>query len=138
MERKYEAKLLENKLSFETALVVKAKDADLQGTKNSDIVYEIIDGDYKRNFSIDAKHGVITVVHAIDYEKIRIHDNSTNIQSLSLTVMARDLGTPSLSSRVQVIIYLHDVNDNRPDFHQKYYAAAIPENAQAGSFVMKV
>lgn len=138
LERQYEAKLFENKLTFETPLVVKAKDDDLKGTRNSEIVYEIVDGEYKDNFTINGRSGTITLHNAMDYEAIKIRDKKTSIQPIFLTVVAKDLGTPSLSSRVIVIIYLHDVNDHAPQFQEKFYTAAIPENLTGGSLILQV
>ena len=40
--------------------------------------------------------------------------------------MLTDNGTPKLSSTTRVVITVADVNDNGPEFQQKYYKAQIP------------
>lgn len=138
MERQYEAKLFENKAHFEMPLVIKAKDADLVGSPNSEISYEIADGEYSRNFSVDERTGVVTVVKPLDFEAMKVRDRDATIQPIFLAVIARDQGVPSLSSRTTVVVYLHDVNDHAPQFREQYYAVAIPESLAGGSKVLEV
>lgn len=139
LESQYEAKLLENKMDFETPLVVKAKDADMPGTRNSDIIYEFIDGELKMNFTIGRKSGIIAPRYPMDYEALKMSkDKLVNIQPIGLGVVARDLGVPSMDTKTSVLIYLHDVNDNAPEFKKNLYEITIPENLPGGSFVLKV
>lgn len=138
VERQYEAKLFENKAHFEMPLVIKAKDSDLVGSPNSDISYEIADSEYRRNFSVDERTGVITVVKQLDFEAMKVRDRDATIQPIFISVIARDHGVPSLSSRTTVVIYLHDVNDHAPQFREQYYAAAIPESLAGGTKVLEV
>lgn len=139
LESQYEAKLLENKMNFEMPLIVKAKDADMVGTRNSDITYEIIDGEFKTNFTINRKTGAIAPLHPMDYEALKIpKEKLFNIQPIGLTIVARDLGVPSMATKTSVVIYLHDVNDYVPQFKKDFYEIAIPENLPSGSFVLKV
>lgn len=53
-------------------------------------------------------------------------------------VLARDFGTPSLSSTVPVSIYVQDVNDHAPQFTQTVYRRAIPEDMPGGTSVLEV
>lgn len=139
LESQYEAKLLENKMNFETPLIVKAKDADMVGTRNSDIVYEIIDGEFKMNFTINRKTGAIAPLYPMDFEALKMpKEKLFTIQPIGLTIVARDLGVPSMATKTSVVIYLHDVNDHVPEFKKDFYHIAIPENLPAGSFVLKV
>lgn len=85
IQSKYEVRLLENKESFETSLVVEAKDLDLNGTKNSEIIYSIIDGEYKNNFTINSKTGVLQPRGPIDFEELT-GNNDENIRTIQLTV----------------------------------------------------
>lgn len=41
-----------------------------------------------------------------------------------------DNGTPKLSSTTRVVITVADVNDNGPEFQQKFYKAQIPATAK--------
>lgn len=138
LEKQYEAKLFENSMNFDLPLVVKAKDADLKETRNSDITYSIIEGEYKNNFTIHKKLGFIKPIKPLDFEALQLKENAASIQPVNLTIMAKDAGVPSLSAKVSVIIYLHDVNDHAPEFQRKYYEIAIPENVPGGSFVLQV
>lgn len=55
--------------------------------------------------------------------------------------MARELGSGpngALSSTASVTVYLNDVNDNPPKFHNNVYTAQIAEDAAANSFVAEV
>ena len=84
LQNKYETRLLENKKSFETVLRVEARDADLNGTKNSEVFYEIVDGEFKDNFTIDANTGVIQPKASIDFE--RLSRSNSNIRPIYLSV----------------------------------------------------
>lgn len=137
-ESQYEAKLYENKAHFEMPLVVKAKDADLAGSPNSEISYEIAEGDFNRNFTVDSRTGVVSLVNPLDFEVIMVRDREASIQPLFLSIVARDHGRPSLKSRTSVVVYLHDVNDHAPVFREQFYSATIPENLAGGSKVLKV
>lgn len=138
LERQYEAKLLENQLAFEMPLVVKAKDADLKGTRNSEITYHIVDGEYREHFTINNKTGTVTLLRPMDFEAIKHRDKRSNIQPLQLTIIAKDQGSPSLSSRANIIVYLMDVNDHAPQFNKEFYSASIPENLSGGSNILQV
>lgn len=85
IQRKYETRLLENKMTFETPLQVEARDADLNGTRNSEIYYEIIEGEFKENFTIDPKTGEIQLNSHIDFEELS--RGSLNIRPIFLTVI---------------------------------------------------
>uniref|UniRef100_A0A1B0CCE9 Putative cadherin egf lag seven-pass g-type receptor n=1 Tax=Lutzomyia longipalpis TaxID=7200 RepID=A0A1B0CCE9_LUTLO len=136
VQSKYEVRLMENKVSFETPLVVEAKDNDLNGTKNSEIEYELIDGEFRENFTIDSKSGLIEPTGSMDFELIP--GGSSNIRPIHLTVNAKDGGIPSLSARVPVVVYLHDVNDHAPQFQHAYYRRSIPEDLPSGSSILEV
>lgn len=140
LQNKYEAVLLENKKVFESAVKIEAFDIDLNGTKNSEIVYSIVASEFSRNFTIDAKRGTIHPTIAMDYEALPINQGhkETSIRALKLTVRARDLGTPSLSSDAPLTIYLKDINDNEPMFERSLYQKNIPEDLEGGTTVLQV
>ena len=70
--------------------------------------------------SIDSTSGQITPTGTLDYEKMAG-------ETYNLTVRAFDLGSPSLSADVAVVVYLIDQNDNPPLFSRMQYAVTIPE-----------
>lgn len=144
LHRQYEAKLLENKAEFETPLQVEARDLDLNGTENSQITYEIVEGLYRMNFTIDPESGLIRPLHYFDYEELvdshrhAVRQTNADMREIDLLVRARDSGIPMLSTVVPVLIYLQDVNDNPPIFQKSFYAKTVPEDLPGGSSVLQV
>ena len=60
------------------------------------------------------------------------------IRPLRLTIRARDLGMPSLSSDVALIVYFKDANDNSPSFEMAVYKKNVPEDLPGGTSVLQV
>lgn len=104
-----------------------ATDADLQGTPNADIIYNIISGDDDNSFHISAKTGLLTVNKTLDYD-------TGNIE-YKLVIIACDQGVPSLCNLVNVKVSLLDENDNTPTFPVNEYFQTIPENERIGTSV---
>ncbi|XP_030375877.1 cadherin-23 [Scaptodrosophila lebanonensis] len=144
LQRQYEAKLLENKNEFETPLQVEARDLDLNGTENSQITYEIVEGLYRLNFTIDPENGLLKPMHPFDYEGLldssrrQSRQHNAGIFEIDLLIRARDSGIPMLSTVVPVLIYVQDVNDNPPIFQQSFYAKTVPEDQPGDSSVLQV
>jgi len=85
-------------------------------------------------FAVNETTGEIYVNGTIDFETRRIHE---------LTVIAEDRGPSPLPTFARVIIYVQDVNDNRPmivvnTLTQDGRHAAVLENAPPGTFVSHV
>ncbi|XP_040200832.1 protocadherin gamma-C5-like isoform X11 [Rana temporaria] len=55
-----------------------------------------------------------------------------------IELMASDLGSPALSSKITVILKISDVNDNAPTFLQSTYNAFIKENSSPGTLLCTV
>ncbi|XP_071426668.1 protocadherin gamma-B5-like [Pithys albifrons albifrons] len=55
-----------------------------------------------------------------------------------VTVVARDRGSPALSSSTELVLEVSDVNDNAPVFEEAEYSAYVPENNAAGALVLRV
>ena len=49
-----------------------------------------------------------------------------------MVITASDNGSPQLSSKVEVVVNILDVNDNPPKFGQRHYGASVLENASLG------
>lgn len=73
--------------------------------------------------------GRISISKPFDYEEKR---------SYLLTVVARDMGIPPLSSQATVNVAILDSNDNMPVFTQQLYSVEISEDTQIGSTVFEV
>lgn len=139
VQSRYEARLVENQLNFETPLILEAHDKDLNGTKNSQIRYSIISGEGHANFTIDRFYGLLQPLHHVDFEELSSREGtSKNSITITLIVRASDLGTPSLSSEVMVVVHVLDMNDHAPLFEQSRYDKSVPEDLQPGSTVIQV
>ncbi|XP_076993336.1 protocadherin beta-6-like [Tamandua tetradactyla] len=57
---------------------------------------------------------------------------------LTLTLTARDGGSPPRSGAAEIQILVLDINDNAPEFAQELYKAQVPENDPLGSLVVTV
>ncbi len=140
LQRMYETRLFENRRVFETPLEIEARDGDVNGTRNSEIFYEIIAGEFRHNFSMDIKSGAIKLKSPIDFEKLNAPRTlkSSSIRPIHLTVQASDGGSPSQASQVDVVIYVQDENDFAPVFERNSYSSEIMENLEGGTSVLTV
>ncbi|XP_067023578.1 protocadherin Fat 4-like isoform X2 [Acropora muricata] len=96
---------------------------------NGKVVYGISGGNEDGAFIIGNRTGVLSLSKELDRE---------SRDSYTLTVVARDLGSPQMASSVQVVIKVLDVNDNRPQFNDSSLQGGILENLPVGTFVMRV
>ncbi|XP_054024593.1 protocadherin gamma-B5-like [Dryobates pubescens] len=55
-----------------------------------------------------------------------------------VTLVARDRGSPVLSSQATLVLEVSDVNDNAPVFEEEVYSAYVAENNAAGAPVLRV
>ncbi|XP_061581888.1 protocadherin-10-like isoform X2 [Cololabis saira] len=58
--------------------------------------------------------------------------------SYSVTVMARDKGTPALATSSSIRVQVSDVNDNAPAFTQSVYDVYVTENNVPGAYIHAV
>uniref|UniRef100_A0A6J0U4N5 Protocadherin gamma-B1-like isoform X21 n=1 Tax=Pogona vitticeps TaxID=103695 RepID=A0A6J0U4N5_9SAUR len=56
----------------------------------------------------------------------------------SITIIATDKGTPSLSTEKTISLQISDINDNCPAFEKPLYNAYVPENNPSGSSIFRV
>ncbi|XP_068133851.1 protocadherin gamma-B1-like isoform X33 [Hyperolius riggenbachi] len=118
---------------------IHASDSDI--SENSKIIYSIlsnsIDGIPVSSYvSINSITGIIYAQRSFDYEQLR---------AFQFQVMAKDSGSPSLSSNVTVKICINDKNDNAPkilypspDTEDSALFEFIPHSADKGYLVTKV
>ncbi|XP_072256735.1 protocadherin gamma-C5-like isoform X22 [Pyxicephalus adspersus] len=66
------------------------------------------------------------------------HLDREKVSQYTITLIASDLGSPSLSSQATIIINISDVNDNPPAFLQSAYNAFISENNEPGRLLCSV
>ncbi|KAJ8945983.1 hypothetical protein NQ318_017099 [Aromia moschata] len=121
----YYATAAENSLIGTPITRVFANDSDFTGNGNGLILFDI---PYKKNrqnlFAIDSKEGIVTTIGKLDYESEKLHN---------VTVIASDLGSPSLSSTAILTVTVIDVPEDlksieHPLFVHRYYEVEVEEN----------
>ncbi|XP_056238370.1 protocadherin gamma-A11-like isoform X24 [Seriola aureovittata] len=137
-EQAYSAYVTENNKPGSTLCSVSARDPDWR--QNGTVIYSLLAGEVNgapvsSYLSVNGDTGVIHAVRSFDYEQFR---------SFNVHVMARDNGSPPLSSNVTVSVFISDVNDNSPQIlypapeGNSFMTELVPKAAHGGSLVSKV
>uniref|UniRef100_A0A669BEY7 Cadherin domain-containing protein n=1 Tax=Oreochromis niloticus TaxID=8128 RepID=A0A669BEY7_ORENI len=137
-EQSYSAYVSENNKPGSTLCSVSARDPDWR--QNGTVVYSLLAGEVNgapvsSYLSVNGDTGLIHAVRSFDYEQFR---------SFKVHVMARDNGSPPLSSNVTVSVFISDVNDNSPQIlypspeGNSFMTELVPKAAHGGSLVSKV
>ncbi|XP_034037714.1 protocadherin beta-16-like [Thalassophryne amazonica] len=138
LEQSYSTHVTENNKPASTLCSVSARDPDWR--QNGTVIYSLLPGEVNgapvsSYLSVNGDTGVIHAVRSFDYEQFR---------SLKVHVMARDNGSPPLSSNVTVSVFITDLNDNSPQIlypapeGNSFLTELVPKAAQRGSLVSKV
>ncbi|XP_029959746.1 protocadherin gamma-A11-like isoform X22 [Salarias fasciatus] len=137
-EESYSAYVSESNKAGSTLCSVAARDPDWR--QNGTVIYSLLAGEVNgapvsSYVSVNGDTGVIHAVRSFDYEQLR---------SFKVQVMARDNGSPPLSSNVTVSVFISDVNDNAPQIlypapeGNSFMTELVPKAAHGGSLVSKV
>ncbi|XP_073342628.1 protocadherin gamma-A11-like [Pagrus major] len=137
-DQSYSAYVSENNKPGSTLCSVTARDPDWR--QNGTVIYSLLPGEVNgapvsSYLSVNGDTGVIHAVRSFDYEQFR---------SFKVQVMARDNGSPPLSSNVTVSVFVSDVNDNSPQIlypapeGNSFMTELVPKAAHGGSLVSKV
>ncbi|XP_029918457.1 cadherin-23-like [Myripristis murdjan] len=137
-EQSYSAYVTENNKPGSTLCYITAEDPDWR--QNGTVIYSLLPGEVNgapvsSYLSVNGDTGVIHAVRSFDYEQFR---------SFKVQVMARDNGSPPLSSNVTVSVFITDVNDNSPQIlypapgGSSFMTELVPKAAHGGSLVSKV
>ncbi|XP_037117214.1 protocadherin gamma-A11-like isoform X38 [Syngnathus acus] len=137
-EQSYSAYVSENNKAGSTLCSVSAKDPDWR--QNGTVIYSLLPAEVNGALvssyvSVNGDTGAIHAVRSFDYEHLR---------SFQVLVMARDNGSPPLSSNVSVSVFIWDVNDNSPQIlypapeGNSFMTELVPKAAHGGSVVSKV
>nr|XP_061793144.1 protocadherin gamma-A12-like [Nerophis lumbriciformis] len=137
-EESYSAYVSENNQAGSTLCSVSARDPDWR--QNGSVIYSLLASEINGSpvssyVSVNGDTGVIHAVRSFDYEHLR---------SFQVRVMARDNGSPPLSSNVSVSVFVSDVNDNLPQIlypsaeGNTFMTELVPKASQGGSVVSKV
>ncbi len=137
-EQSYRAHVQENNKPGSSICSVSATDPDWR--QNGTVVYSLLSSDLNGApvssfLSVNGDTGVIHAVRSFDYEQLK---------SFKVLVLARDNGSPPLSSNVTVSVFITDENDNSPQIlypspeENSFMTEMVPKAAQARSLVSKV
>ncbi|XP_030000794.1 protocadherin gamma-A4-like isoform X30 [Sphaeramia orbicularis] len=137
-EQSYSAYVTENNKPGSTLCSVTARDPDWR--QNGTVIYSLLPGEVNgapvsSYLSVNGDTGVIHAVRSFDYEQFK---------SFKVHVVARDNGSPPLSSNVTVSVFVSDVNDNSPQIlyptpeGNSFMTELVPKAAHGGSLVSKV
>ena len=128
----YIASISEDSVSGDLVLNVNSSDAD-SGT-NAEVFFDVdfmLDEEARENFVIDETTGAITLSSTSNLDRERT-------QRYDIVITVTDRGSPPLSSDVDVIIDVVDVNDNTPLFTLPHFQASISENLPTSTSVTSV
>ena len=137
-QQSYDAHITENNKPGSPICSVSATDPDWR--QNGTVNYALYPGDVDGTpvsslLSINGDTGAILAVRSFDYEKLK---------SFKVQVIARDNGSPPLSSNVTVSVSVADENDNAPQIlypapeGNSLMTEMVPKAVQANSLVSKV
>ncbi|XP_023225891.1 cadherin-86C-like [Centruroides sculpturatus] len=104
LQPRYNAVLNPDMKSFTERLIVSAEDADSPGP-NSNIRYEIVNGNYQGKFSIDEKTGEIRLKDKLTPSNGQQDPSERVLPVITLVVRAHDQGVPVRSSTVAVQVH---------------------------------
>ncbi|XP_047016903.1 protocadherin beta-16 isoform X19 [Ictalurus punctatus] len=137
-QQSYTAYVMENNKPGTSISSVTARDPDWR--QNGTVLYSLVPSEINgvavsSLLSINSDTGVIHAVRSFDYEKFR---------NFKVQVVARDNGSPPLSSNVTVSVFISDENDNSPQIlypapeGKSLITEMVPKAALSGSLVSKV
>ncbi|XP_059339885.1 protocadherin alpha-8-like [Ammospiza nelsoni] len=108
-----------------------ASDADIGA--NAQLTYTLSPSEH---FSLDLQKSndgniepELVLTKSLDRETIPVH---------RLVLTATDGGRPSLTGTMELVIYVLDTNDNRPQFNPSVYKVQLPESAEVGTLLTRV
>ncbi|XP_065146669.1 protocadherin gamma-A12-like isoform X37 [Paramisgurnus dabryanus] len=137
-QQSYSTYVTENNKPGTSVCSVSANDPDWR--QNGTVLYSLISSEVNgvpvsSFLSINGDTGVIHAVKSFDYEQFR---------NFTVQVVARDNGSPPLSSNVTVKVFITDENDNSPQIlypvpdGKSLMTEMIPKATLSGSLVSKV
>ncbi|XP_067253235.1 protocadherin beta-16-like [Chanodichthys erythropterus] len=134
----YAVYISENNKAGTSVCSVSANDPDWR--QNGTVLYSLVPSEVNgvpvsSFLSVNGDTGVIHAVRSFDYEQFR---------NFSVKVVARDNGSPPLSSNVTVKVFITDENDNSPQIlypvpdGKSLMTEMVPKATLSGSLVSKV
>nr|XP_016849555.1 PREDICTED: protocadherin-10 isoform X4 [Anolis carolinensis] len=106
--------------------------SDRDSEENGQVQCELLQGDAPFRLKSSFKNYYTIVTEApLDREQ-------PGGEAYTLTVVARDMGRPSLSASKSIQVRVSDVNDNAPRFSQPLYQVYVSENNVPGAYIYAV
>ncbi|XP_073685619.1 protocadherin gamma-A12-like isoform X16 [Garra rufa] len=138
VQQSYSAYISENNKAGTSVCSVSANDPDWR--QNGTVLYSLVPSEVNgvpvsSFLSINGDTGVIHAVRSFDYEQSR---------NFTVKIVARDNGSPPLSSNVTVKVFITDENDNSPQIlypvpdGKSLMTEMVPKATLSGSLVSKV
>ncbi|CAF1330041.1 unnamed protein product [Rotaria sordida] len=120
----------ENNLPNIKLIQFHAQDFDAPNTSNSFLTYSLIPSNNSRFFQLDSITGILSVGKNIsfDYEYQTKYD-------LILNISDHGKNSKHLETLHSFIVYINDMNDNKPKFQQDSYSFRILENIPIGTLI---
>lgn len=119
----YEAFVFENNLPGQSVAQVEAFDRD-EGLNA--IIRYAIDEKFGKFFDVHPSKGIVTAKVSLDREMT---------PEVNVSIMAFDLGSPSLTSSALLLLTIRDVDDEIPQFVEFSYSFGVLENQPRGTEV---
>ncbi|KAL0149511.1 hypothetical protein M9458_055184 [Cirrhinus mrigala] len=137
-QQSYSTYISENNKPGTSLCSVSANDPDWR--QNGTVLYSLVPSEFNgvpvsSFLSINGDTGVIHAVRSFDYEQLR---------NFTVKVVARDNGSPPLSSNMTVKVFITDENDNSPQIlypvpdGKSLMTEMVPKATLSGSLVSKV
>ncbi|XP_039474143.1 protocadherin gamma-A5-like isoform X8 [Oreochromis aureus] len=120
----YKATVMENSPRDTYVTTVNASDADFGSNSIVTYYFSDLNSGLSDLFTIDEKHGIISITGFIDYEKDKKYE---------LRIDARDQG--GLTDSSKVIIEVTDVNDNVPIINVMSFTSPVSEDSPPGTTI---
>ena len=110
-----------------------ARDLDAPNTSNSLLTYSLLPSNSSRFFQIDPLTGLLSVGKNISFD----YELQSKYQ-LIVNISDHGSNPKHLETLHSFIVYIKDVNDNKPRFEQESYSFHILENTPIGTFIGQV
>lgn len=123
----YYASVLENSSPSTVVTKLSANDSDFPGNGNGLLLFNIPHPNQNGGnlFTIDSKDGTVMTTGKLNYESQNVYN---------ITVVASDLGNPSLSATALLVVRIIDIPEDaeeigQPMFAHRYYEVEVEENS---------
>ncbi|XP_062869869.1 protocadherin Fat 3 [Trichomycterus rosablanca] len=117
-QQEYQAEIDEN-------VPVGAFVSHVRAKSNSELIYDITQGNSKKTFKINRYTGVITTRRLLDFEA-----------TTSYALVIRAVNMAGIGSSTTVNVQVVDVNDNPPVLKRMLYSGSVSESAPVNSVVL--